>query len=80
LQILLENIPVVVFFIDTKGTSLVSNPLYRQYVQDDVIPSSHPDGAARWVWRDTLCKRLEPALFPGARALRCVAATGVDFY
>ncbi|RMR09580.1 hybrid sensor histidine kinase/response regulator [Pseudomonas syringae group genomosp. 7] len=80
LQILLENIPVGVCFMDTQGTSLVSNPLYRQYVPDDVIPSRHPDGAARWVGLDTLGKRLEPAMFPGARALRGDAATGVDFY
>ncbi|QXW45867.1 hybrid sensor histidine kinase/response regulator [Pseudomonas amygdali] len=80
LQILLENIPVGVCFMDTQGTSLVSNPLYRQYVPENVIPSRQPDGAARWVGLDAQGQRLEPVMFPGARALRGDAATGVDFY
>ncbi|KPB11606.1 PAS domain-containing sensor histidine kinase [Pseudomonas amygdali] len=80
LQILLENIPVGVCFMDTQGTSLVSNPLYRQYVPDNVIPSRQTDGAARWVGLDAQDQRLEPDMFPGARALRGDAATGVDFY
>ncbi|GFZ58489.1 Histidine kinase-response regulator hybrid protein [Pseudomonas amygdali pv. eriobotryae] len=80
LQILLENIPVGVCFMDTQGTSLVSNPLYRQYVPENVIPSRQTDGAARWVGLDAQGQRLEPDMFPGARALRGDAATGVDFY
>ncbi|KPW94408.1 MULTISPECIES: hybrid sensor histidine kinase/response regulator [Pseudomonas syringae group] len=80
LHILLENIPVGVCFMDIQGASLVSNPLYRRYVPEGVIPSRHPDGAARWVGVDAEGQRLEPEMFPGARALRGEAATGLDFY
>ncbi|NAO30081.1 response regulator [Pseudomonas syringae pv. dysoxyli] len=80
LHILLENIPVGVCFMDTQGASLVSNPLYRRYVPERLIPSRQPDGAAKWVALDAQGKRVEPNMFPGARALRGDAATGVDFY
>nr|WP_230412575.1 PAS domain-containing sensor histidine kinase [Pseudomonas syringae] len=80
LSILLENIPVGVCFMDTEGASVISNPLYRQYVPEDLIPSKQPDGAARWVALDDQGKMLEPQMFPGARALRGDPATGVDFY
>lgn len=80
LHILLENIPVGVCFMNTQGASLVSNPLYRQYVSGDIIPSKQPDGASKWVGLDSQGKRLEPVMFPGARALRGDPATGVDFY
>ena len=80
LSILLENIPVGVCFMDTEGASVISNPLYRQYVPGGLIPSKQPDGAARWVALDDQGKMLEPQMFPGARALRGDPATGVDFY
>ncbi len=80
LRTLLENIPVGVCFMDTQGASLVSNPLYRRYVPQDIIPSRQPDGASKWVGLDAQGNRLEPVMFPGARALRGETATAVDFY
>lgn len=80
LGILLDNIPVGVCFMDTEGAPVISNPLYRKYVPGHVIPSLQPDGAARWVALDEQGRKLEPHLFPGARALRGDPATGVDFY
>jgi len=80
LHILLENIPVGVCFMDTQGRSLVSNPLYRQYVPEGVIPSKQHEAAARWVGLDGQGKRLEPHMFPGARALRGEPARGIDFF
>ncbi|KTB98739.1 ATP-binding protein [Pseudomonas sp. ICMP 10191] len=80
LGILLENIPVGVCFMDTEGAPVISNPLYRAYVPGDVMPSRQPDGAARWVALDEQGRKLEPHMFPGARALRGDPATGVDFY
>lgn len=41
LHILLENIPVGVCFMDTQGTSLVSNPLHRRYVPGGTCPPSN---------------------------------------
>ncbi|CAM3054220.1 hybrid sensor histidine kinase/response regulator [Pseudomonas floridensis] len=80
LQILLENIPVGVCFMNLEGKSIISNPLYRQYVPSNVIPSRHTGGSAQWVGLDSQGQRLEPHMFPGARALRGDPATGVDFY
>lgn len=80
LHILLENIPVGVCFMDTEGASLVSNPLYRQYVPGELNPSQELGGVSWWVGLDAQGRRLEPSMFPGARALRGDAATGVEFY
>ncbi|WP_312934236.1 ATP-binding protein [Pseudomonas sp.] len=80
LNILLENIPVGVCFMDVHGASLVSNPLYRRYVPGGAMPSTQPSEALRWVGLDAQGRRLEPHMYPGARALRGDAATGVDFY
>lgn len=80
LHILLENIPVGVCFMDTQGTSLVSNPLYRRYVPGGIMPSRKPDVASTWVALDTDGRQLEPNMFPGARALRGESVSGLDFY
>lgn len=80
LQILLENIPVGVCFMDRQGEAVINNLLYRQYVPEGVIPSKQPEGAARWVGLDSEGQRLEPHMFPGARALRGEPAKGIDFY
>lgn len=79
LRILLENVPVGICFMDRQGRALISNPLYREYLPGGVIPSREPDEALRWVAMDASGKRLEPNLYPGARALRGEAATGVEF-
>lgn len=79
LKILLENVPVGICFMDSKGRTVISNPLYRQYVRGDVIPSRQPDAVSRWVKLDSQGQKLSPDMFPGARALRGEHATGVDF-
>ncbi len=80
LNILLENIPVGVCFMDTEGAALVSNPLYRQYVPGGTMPSRQPKEVSRWVGLDAQGQRLEPHQYPGARALRGEAVSGLDFY
>lgn len=80
LHILLENIPVGVCFMDTQGTSLVSNPLHRRYVPGGIMPSRQPDVASTWVALDADGRQLEPDMFPGARALRGDPVSGLDFY
>ncbi|PTU75775.1 hybrid sensor histidine kinase/response regulator [Pseudomonas mangrovi] len=79
LQTLLENIPVGVCFMDDQGQPLVTNPLYVQYTSGGVIPSRQPDRAAAWTGYDAHGNRLEPQMFPAARALRGEPATGIDF-
>jgi PAS domain-containing protein len=79
LQTLLQNIPVGVCFMDDQGQPLVTNPLYMQYTSGGVIPSRQPDRGADWEAFDILGQRLEPRMFPAARALRGEPATGIDF-
>ena len=79
LQTLLQNIPVGVCFMDNEGRPLVTNPLYLQYTSGGIIPSRQPDRGAAWVAYDADGKRLQPEMFPGARALRGEPATGIDF-
>lgn len=79
LQILLENVPVGISFMDKQGRSLISNPLYRQYLPRGVIPSRDSVETPRWVALDPQGDRLKPDMYPGARALRGESATGVEF-
>lgn len=79
LTTLLENVPVGISFMDRQGKSIISNPLFREYLPSGIIPSKHPTSAARWVAHDAEGRKLETNMFPGARALRGEAATGVEF-
>ncbi|WP_150305359.1 hybrid sensor histidine kinase/response regulator [Pseudomonas saliphila] len=79
LNILLENVPVGISFMDSNGRSVISNPLFRQYLPQGIIPSRRPELAARWVALDADGRKLEPQMFPGARALRGEPIKGVDF-
>ena len=79
LRILLENVPVGICFMDGQGQAVISNPLYRQYIPHEVIPSREPDAASRWVSLDSSGRRLSAAEFPGSRALRGEQANNVDF-
>lgn len=79
LRILLENVPVGISFMDAEGRSIISNPLYRRYLPSDRIPSTQREASARWVALDARGRKLEPHMFPGARALRGEPTTGVDF-
>ncbi|WP_256663773.1 PAS domain-containing sensor histidine kinase [Pseudomonas sp. gcc21] len=79
LQILLENVPVGICFMDAAGRAIISNPLFREYLPEGVIPSREPDIAARWVASDAAGRQLEPNMYPGARALRGEPVNGIDF-
>jgi signal transduction histidine kinase len=79
LRILLENVPVGISFMDKHGRVVISNPLHRQYLPGGVIPSRDAAEAARWVALDGQGNRLEPRMYPGARALRGESATRIDF-
>lgn len=79
LRILLENVPVGICFMDAQGRAVISNPLYRQYIPSDVIPSRQPNAYSRWVALDPNGRKLTTEQFPGARALRGEQANSVDF-
>jgi signal transduction histidine kinase/CheY-like chemotaxis protein len=79
LHILLENVPVGISFMDKQGQSLISNPLYRQYLPRGVIPSKDSTEMPSWEGLDPQGNRLAPDMYPGARALRGESATGVEF-
>lgn len=79
LHILLENVPVGICFMDKRGQSVISNPLFRRYLPRGLIPSRDAAELGRWTAWDAQGKVLEPDLFPGARALRGESVTGIDF-
>ncbi len=79
LSTLLENVPVGISFMDSQGKSVISNPLFREYLPSGIIPSRDPGKASRWIAHDAEGRRLEPHMFPGARALKGEPATGVEF-
>ncbi|MFN3579290.1 MAG: sensor histidine kinase, partial [Pseudomonas sp.] len=79
LHILLENVPVGICFMDKQGSSIISNALYREYLPRGVIPSQDAAETARWVALDPQGRRLQPHMYPGARALRGESATGIEF-
>ncbi len=79
LHILLENVPVGISFMDKQGRSLISNPLYRQYLPPGDSPSEETVERPSWAGLDPQGKLLEPDMYPGARALRGESATGVEF-
>lgn len=77
LHTLLENIPVGVCFMDTLGRSVISNPLYRSYIPNGVIPSRDPK--ARSEGFDSYGTKLRPDEYPSERALKGEPAQGVEF-
>lgn len=79
MHILLENVPVGIGFMDKQGRSLISNPLYREYLPRGVIPSKDPTEEQSWAGLDPQGNKLELDMYPGARALRGETATGVEF-
>ncbi|SDS30745.1 His Kinase A (phospho-acceptor) domain-containing protein [Halopseudomonas xinjiangensis] len=79
MRILLENVPVGICFMDGEGRSVISNPLYRHYVPGGIIPSMQSETDSSWVGLDADGRKLEPHMFPGAKALRGESGARVDF-
>lgn len=79
LRILLESVPVGISFVDVEGVSLISNPLYAQYVPDRVIPSRSGDQQKNWISINAEGERVGPNMFAGARALRGEVVDGMVF-
>ena len=69
LDVLLQNLPVGVAFINTDKTTLLANPAFRRFRPDGRIPSVDPAGEEQWEGYDETGKRLTRENFATERAL-----------
>jgi two-component system CheB/CheR fusion protein len=65
-----EALPVGVAVVDPEGRVLLSNQEMRRFLPTDLIPSRDDERAWRWRAARPDGRPVEPADFPGARALR----------
>ncbi|WP_262029263.1 HWE histidine kinase domain-containing protein [Microvirga sp. Mcv34] len=79
LATLIENLPVGVALVDTQGTTVLSNPAFRRYRPDGVIPSRVPDDREEWIAHDDHGSQLPKNRYPSARALQGEQVTGIEF-
>lgn len=75
----IDHLPVGVCFLDLDGTSVLTNPAYRRYVPDNVLPSRLKDAENRWVAFDEDGQQLKRDQFVGVRALRGETVKGTEF-
>lgn len=82
-EALIEHLPVGVSLMDREGRALLSNPAFRRYLPDAVIPSQLAGIEAGiedvWIGHDAQGRHLTRDHFPGARALRGEMVAGVEF-
>jgi PAS domain S-box-containing protein len=76
---LVENLPVGVALVDVSGRTLVSNPAFRRYRPDGLLPSETSGDLDLWIAYDDEGRLLPKSEFPGARAKRGETVTGVEF-
>ncbi|WP_114946136.1 HWE histidine kinase domain-containing protein [Microvirga calopogonii] len=79
LATLIENLLVGVALVDIQGTTVLSNPAFRRYRPDGVIPSRLPDDREQWIAHDDQGCPLPKSQYPSARALRGELVTGIEF-
>ncbi len=65
-----ESVSVGAAVVDLTGSAVVANAAYRRFLPTGVIPSRDPERGARWRGWDAQGEPLDPADFPGARAMR----------
>ena len=65
-----ESVPAGVAITDMEGRTVVSNVEYRRFLPTGIIPSRDPARVARWRAWGADGKPIQPADFPGARAMR----------
>ncbi|VWX51148.1 PAS domain S-box protein [Novosphingobium sp. 9U] len=76
----LDHLPLGVGVYDRHGDLIHSNQRLRDYVGLTALPSRQKENAARWLSFDESGHQLEPASYPGARALRGERVVpGIDF-
>jgi two-component sensor histidine kinase len=79
LATLIANLPVGVALVDPQGKTLLSNPAFRRYRPDGVMPSRLTDDREQWIAYDDQGCRLPRSQYPGARALQGELVTGIEF-
>ena len=65
-----DSVPVGVAVIDASGATVTANAEYRRFLPTGLIPSRDAARVARWRAWDEDGRSVDPANFPGARALR----------
>ncbi|KAA0577110.1 ATP-binding protein [Azospirillum sp. Sh1] len=78
-ETLVEHLPVGVNLMDRNGRTILSNPAFRRFLPDGVIPSRRPDGEESWITYDAQGRLLSRDRFPGACALRGETVSGMEF-
>lgn len=76
---LIDNLPVGICFIDPEGEPILSNPAFRHFVPDGIIPSRLPDAQKKWFAWDETGQRILPYDYPAPRALRGERTPDVEF-
>ena len=79
LNTLLENLPVGVAFINTDGSTLLSNPAFRRFLPSGDIPARLPDGEDRWEGYEEDGSRITRDRFVTMRALKGELVRGIEF-
>lgn len=79
LSTLIETLPVGVALVDSQGATVLSNPAFRRYRPDAVIPSMLPEDQKQWIAYDNQGGRLPKSQYPGARALQGEMVMGLEF-
>ena len=78
-ETLVEHLPVAVNLMDLHGRTILSNPAFRRFLPDAVIPSLLPDGEESWIGYDQQGRRLSRDQFVAQRALRGETVSGIEF-
>ena len=79
LSAILEQLPLGVGLVDTKGHTIINNSIFHSFV-DGAIPSKDPENRWRWMGWGADGNLLDRSQWPGARALRGEnVSTGLDF-
>lgn len=76
---LLDALPVGVAFINTDGSTLLSNPEFRRFLPTGEVPSRLPDGEARWEGYERDGQRIKRDRFVTPRALSGERVQGIEF-
>ena len=77
---ILDQLPAGIGLYDLNGRLIQSNAVLRQYMASEVLPSGGGTAAARWRAFKPDGGALDPADYPGARALRGeTVVPGIDF-
>ena len=79
LNILLENLPGGVAFINADGSTLLSNPAFRRFLPSGETPARLPDGEERWEGYEEDGSRITRDRFVTVRALRGEQVRGIEF-